>query len=83
MVSLTVHVLHADQNPVRGRKVYCNFVGSHVGLSDTHSIEYTDDGGVAEFDRVPTGTVQVIVNGETQLEISVEQNEQEDVTVRI
>ncbi len=35
MESLTVHVLDDDQNPVRWKKVYCKFVGSHFGLSDT------------------------------------------------
>jgi hypothetical protein len=83
MGSLTVHVLDARQKPVRGKKVYCNFVGSHFGLSDTSREKYTDDEGGAEFDDVPVGEVEVIVNGEKQLSISIGQNDHEVVTVTI
>jgi hypothetical protein len=83
MGSLTVHVLDTRQKPVRRKKVYCNFVGSQFGLIDTHSEEYTDEDGVAEFDDVPVGKVEVIVNGEKQLSISIGQNDHEDVTVTI
>jgi hypothetical protein len=79
MGSLTVHVVDDEENSVPGKKVFCNF----PGIFPTHSEEYTDDDGVAEFDDVPVGTVQVYVNGDLQIEIGVGQNDDEDVTVSI
>ena len=49
MGSLTVHVVDEDENPVSGKRVFCNF----PGIPPTHSECYTDDDGVAEFDDVP------------------------------
>lgn len=66
------------KNPFEGRK--CTAIS--LVSSNTNSTEYTDD-GIAEFDRVPTGEVEVFVNGEKQLSISVGQNDREDVTVTI
>ena len=44
MVSLTVHVESSDGDLIEGKKVFCNFVGSHgLGLADSHSLKYTDD----------------------------------------
>jgi len=79
MCSLTVHVGEDEENPVSGKKVFCNF----PGIFPAHSEEYTDDDGAAEFEDVPVGTVEVYVNGELQLEIGVGQNDNEDVTVSI
>ena len=83
MGSLRVHVVDDDQKPVSGEKVFCNFVNSQFGFADSHSIEYTDDSGVAEFDEVPVGTVEVMIDGCVQLEVSVRQNDHEDVTVTV
>jgi hypothetical protein len=83
MGSLTVHVFDYQQKPVEGRKVYCDFIGRVSGMFDTHGEEYTDDEGIAEFHDVPVGTVEVYVDGEKQLEVSVGQNDYEDVTVTI
>ncbi len=77
MGSLTVHVVDEDENPVSGKKVFCNF----PGILPTHSENYTDDDGVAEFDDVPVCTVEVYVDGTRQLEVGVGQNDDEDVTV--
>ena len=79
MGSLTIHDLNDDQNPVAGKKVFCNF----PGILPTHSTEYTDDNGVAEFDHVPVCTVEVYVDGSLQLEIGVGPGEREDVTVTL
>jgi hypothetical protein len=76
MGSLTVHVLDDDENPVSGEKVFCNFSGF------THSEEYTDDQGIAEFDDVPVCDVAVYVSGK-KIEVSVGQNDHEDVTFTI
>ncbi len=84
MGSLTVHVLDSNDNPISGKRVYCNFVGSHLlGLADSHTEEYTNDDGVSEFDDVPVGTVEVYVNGDKQIEVGVGTNDHEDVTVSI
>ncbi len=83
MGSLTVHVLDDDQNPVANKKVFCNFLGSQFGIVDTHTTEYTNDDGVAEFDDVPIGEVEVFVDGELQQSVGVGQNDHEDVTVTI
>jgi hypothetical protein len=79
MGSLTVHVLDEDENPVSGKKVFCNF----PGILPTHSTEYTDDDGMAEFDDVPVCTVEVYVNGRLQLEVGVGESDHEDVTVSV
>lgn len=79
--SLTVHVLDEEGNPVRGKKVFCNFPGGFLGIVGTHSERYTDEEGIAEFDEVPGGTVEVYVNGELQVEVGVGEGEHEDVTV--
>ena len=79
--SLTVHVLDGDQNPVSGMKVYLNF--PNFMLFGGHRESYTDDDGIAEFDEVPTGTVEVYVDGDLQLEVGVGGGEHEDVTVTI
>ena len=84
MGSLRVHVLDSDEAPVSGKRVHCNFVGSHVvGLADSHSVAYTDEEGVAEFDDVPTGKVEVYINGEQQVSVGLGQNDHKDVTVTI
>jgi len=84
MGSLTVHVLDSDESPVSGKRVYCNFVGSHLlGFADSHSESYTDEDGVAEFDDIPVGKVEVIVDGDIQVEVSVGSSDHEDVTVTI
>ncbi len=82
MGSLTVHVLDEDQEPVSGKKVFCNFVASYLGILPTNSTEYTDEDGIAEFDDIPTGEVQIYVAGE-EIDISVGQNDHEDVTFTI
>ena len=76
--SLTVHVQDEDENPVRGKEVRCIFPADH-----THSEEYTDEDGVAEFDYVPNCTVKVYVDGKMQLEVGVGPGEHEDVTVTL
>lgn len=83
MGSLTVHVLDDDGNPVRGKRVYVNFVGSFLGIADTHLEDYTDSDGTAEFDDVPTGSVEVYVDGHRQLTVGVGQNDHENVTVSL
>jgi hypothetical protein len=54
-----------------------------LGLADSHSDAYTDEEGVAEFDDVPIGKVEVYVNGEQQVSVGVGQNDHKDVTVTI
>jgi hypothetical protein len=81
MGSLTVHVENEDGHPVRGKRVWCNFVGA-LGL-DSNLEDYTDDDGVVEFDDVPTGTAQVYVDGDLQVEVGIGQNDHEDVTVSL
>lgn len=83
MGSLTVHVLDENQDPIAGKKVYCEFPGSFVGIFPTNSECYTDGDGVAEFDDVPVCTVQVYVGGELQVEVGVGTNDYEDVTVTV
>lgn len=80
MGSLTVHVLDEDQEPVTGGRVRLIFPSRY-----THSEEYTDDNGVAEFDEVPWGTtIEVHVNGESQVDTSLDgSDDHEDVTVTI
>jgi hypothetical protein len=79
MGSLTVHVLDDDGHPVSGKRVGCHF----PGFGPTHTEEYTDDNGVAEFDDVPVCTVEVYVNGDLQVEIGVGSGDHEDVTVTL
>ena len=79
MGSLTVHVLDEDENPISGKRVYCDF----PGIIGTHSEEYTDEDGVAEFDEVPVGTVGVYVDGTLQVKVGVGAGEHEDVTVTL
>ena len=83
MGSLTVHVLDNDGNPIQGKKVFCNFPGTLLGLAGTHSEDYTDDDGVVEFDDVPVCTVEVYVEGELQVEVGVGSGEHEDVTITL
>ncbi len=83
MGSLTVHVLDEDGDPVSGEEVYVNFVGSFLGIADTHLSDYTDDDGTVEFDDVPTGSVEVYVGDELQVTVGVGQNEHQDVTVTL
>ena len=83
MGSLTVHVLDDDGNPVRGKKVFCDFPGTFLGIVGTHSEEYADADGVAEFDDVPVCTVKVYVNGSHQLDVGVGSGDHEDVTVTL
>jgi hypothetical protein len=83
MGSLTVHVVDDEQNPLEGKRVFCNFVGSFLGLADTHTAEFTDEEGVAEFYDVPVGSVEIIVGGVQRLSVGVGQNDHEDVTVTI
>ena len=45
--------------------------------------EFTDDDGIAEFDDVPVGEVDVIVDGETKSTVGVGQSEHEVVSVSI
>jgi hypothetical protein len=79
MGSLTVHVVDDDENPVPHKKVFCNF----PGILPTHSTEYTDDDGIAEFEDVPVCTVEVYVDGTLQVEVGVGFSDHEDVTVCI
>jgi hypothetical protein len=79
MGSLTVHVLDEDQNPISGKKVYCNF----PGILPTHRQGYTDDHGIAEFSDVPVCTAEVYLDGKRQLKVGVGRSDHEDVTVRI
>ena len=79
MGSLTVHVLDDDGNPVSGKTVTCIF----PGIVGTHSDEYTDDDGLAEFDDVPVCTVKVYVDGHPQVEIGIGSADHEDVTVTV
>lgn len=83
MGSLTVHVLDSDGNPIRGKKVFCNFPGSFLGIVGTHSEAYTDRDGTAEFHDVPVCTVEVYVNGERQLDVGVGSSDHKDVTVTL
>ena len=84
MGSLTIHVLNDDGDPVRGKRVDGKFVGSLGGILDTWSEEdYTDSDGTVEFDDVPTGPVEVYVDGHLQVTVSVGQNDHEDVTVSL
>ena len=54
-----------------------------ISQGSTHTEEYTDDDGVAEFDDVPVCTVKVYVNGDLQVEIGVGSGDHEDVTVTL
>ncbi len=83
MGSLTVHVLDENGEPVSGKEVFVNFVGSFMGLVDTHLEDYTDSDGTVEFDDVPTGSVEVYVDGDLQVTVGVGQNDHEDVTVSL
>ena len=83
MGSLTVHVLDEDGDPVRGKRVFCNFVGSFLGIADTHLEDYTDSDGTVEFNDVLTGMVEVYVDGDLQVRVSVGQNDHEDITVTL
>jgi len=83
MGSLTVHVLDEDGDPVRGKRVFCNFVGSFLGLADTNLEDDTDNDGTVEFDDIPTGIVEVYVDGVLQVHVSVGRNDHEDVTVTL
>jgi uncharacterized GH25 family protein len=83
MGSLTVHVLNDDGDPVRGKRVFVNFVGSFLGVADTHLEDYTDSDGTVDFDDIPTGKVAVYVDGDLQVTVSVGQNDHEDVTVSL
>jgi hypothetical protein len=76
MGSLTVHVVDEEDNPISGKRVFCNF-------TSTHSEEYTDDNGVAKFEDVPVCTVEVHVDGDLQLEVGVGKSDDKDVTVSI
>lgn len=53
MGSLTVHVLDEDGNAIRGKKVFCDFPGTFLGVVGTHSERYTDEDGVAGFEDFP------------------------------
>ncbi len=79
MGNLTVHVVDEEENPVSGKRVFCNF----PVIPPTDSECDTDDDGIAEFDDVPVCTVQVYVDGTLQLEVVVGQNDNEDVTVSV
>ena len=79
----TVHVENKDGNPISGKRVTCQFPGSFMGIAGTHSEEYTDEDGIAEFDEVPVGTAEVYVNGELQIKVGVGESEHEDVTVTL
>lgn len=83
MGSIAVHVLDDDGDPVCGKQVFVNFVGSFLGIADTHSEDYTDSDGTVEFDDIPTGSVEVYVDGALQVTVSVGQNDHEDVTVSL
>ncbi len=83
MGSLTVHVVNDDGDPVRGKRVFVNFVGSFLGVADTHLEDYTDSDGTVGFDDIPTGSVEVYVDGDLQMTVGVGQNDHEDVTVSL
>lgn len=83
MGSLTVHVLNDDGDPVRGKRVFVNFVGSFLGIADTHLEDYTGSDGSIDFDDVPTGSVEVYVDGNLEVTVGVGQNDHEDVTVSL
>jgi hypothetical protein len=83
MGSVTIHVLNNDGDPVRGKSVFVNFVGSFGGFGDTHLEDYTDSDGTVEFDDIPTGSVQVYVDGVLQVTVGVGQNDHEDVTASL
>lgn len=83
MGSLTVHVLDEDGNPIRGKKVFCDFPGTFLGVVGAHGERYTDEDGIAEFDDVPICTVGVYVGGELQVEVGVGSGEHEDATVTL
>lgn len=59
MGSLTGHVLNDDGDPVRGTRVFVNFVGSFLGFAHAHLEDYSDSDGTVEFDDAPTGSVEV------------------------
>lgn len=82
MGSLMVHVLDEDGDPARGKRVLCNFVGSFLGITDTHLEDY-DNIGTVEFDEIPTRTIEVYVDGDFQVRVSVGENDHEDVTVTL
>ncbi len=83
MGSLTVHVLRNNEEPVTGKRVFVKFIKSFAGIGDTTSEDYTDSDGIVEFDDIPTGEVEVIVDGVSQVNVSVGQNDHEDVTVSL
>lgn len=83
MGSLTVHVLNKDGRPIRGKRVGCIFVGSFFGMGDTNSEDYTDSDGEVTFEKVPTGSAKVFVDGKLQLKISVGQSDHKDVSVTL
>jgi hypothetical protein len=79
--SLTVHVIGSGGRPAKGKKVFCNY--PHANLFGTHSTEYTDDNGMAQFADVPVGKVEVMVDGRTRVTIDVGRNDHKDVTVAL
>jgi len=83
MGSLTVHVLDEDGDPIRGKRVFCDFPGTFLGIVGTHSESYTDEDGIAEFDDVPVCTVHVYVDGDLQVRVGVGPGDHEDVTVTL
>ena len=78
MGSLTVRVQNKDGNPVRGKKVFCDFPGIFPMCSE----DYTDEDGIAEFDDVPVCTVGVYVDG-TLVKVGVGAGDHENVTVTL
>ena len=83
MGTLTVHILDEDQNSIFGANVYCNFPRSFLAVLPTKSECTTDDDGIAEFDDVPVGAVEIYVDGEMQMEIQMDSGEHKDVTITI
>ena len=54
-----------------------------VGIVDTHLKDVTDSDGTVEFDDIPTGSVEVYVEGDRRMTVGVGQNDHKDVTVSL
>lgn len=75
--SLTVHVVNEEQEPLQGRKVFCEFPLHFLG---TWSEAYTDGDGEAPFEEVPAGPVRIIVDGDFQMQVRIREGGHTDVT---
>ena len=80
MGALMVHLRDHAGDPIAGKRVFVNLVGTFV---DSHSEDYTDGDGTVDFNDIPTGKVEVYVDGHRQVSVGVGQNDHKDITVSL